>query len=42
LTKNSAFKGQSKETEALKISLLTEIQFVSVVEKDGRFCDVKN
>jgi len=30
----------SKGTEALKIFLLAEIQFVSVVEKDGRFCDV--
>lgn len=39
LTKNSTCKVQSKGTEALKIVLLAEIQFVSVVEKDGRFCD---
>ena len=41
LTKNSTCKVQSKGTEALKIFLLAEIQFVSVVEKDGRFCDVE-
>ena len=39
LTKNSTYKVQSKGTEALKIVLLAEIQFVSVVEKDDRFCD---
>jgi hypothetical protein len=39
LTKNSTCKVQSKGKEALKIVLLAEIQFVSVVEKDGRFCD---